>query len=66
MYFDDPVFTLEDSMLYGCTMSLTFQELSDFCTNKGWNNLMIFQNLYQLAWFGISGNSNPHFTSDWK
>ena len=66
MYFDDPVFTFQDSMIYGCTVSLNYLELQDFCLNRGWNNLLIFQNLYQDAWFGVSGNSNPHFSQDWK
>ena len=66
MYFDDPVFTFQDSMIYGCTMSLNYPDLQDFCENKGWYNLMIFQNLYQLDWFGTSGNANPHFSQDWK
>ena len=53
-------------MIYGCTMSFNYQELQDFCENKGWYNLMIFQNLYQLDWFGKSGNANPHFSQDWS
>ena len=42
MYFDDPVFTFQDSMIYGCTVSMNYAELQDFCLNRGWNNLMIF------------------------
>lgn len=26
----------------------------------------MIQNLYQLNWFGKSGNSNPHFKNDWE
>ena len=46
MYLDDPVLTFEDTMLYGCNLSLNYEELKDFCSNRGWNNLMLFQNLY--------------------
>ena len=42
MYFDDPVFTFQDSMIYGCTVSMNYAELQDFCLNRGWYNLMIF------------------------
>ena len=66
LYIEDPVLTFEDSMLYGCTLNLNFEELKDFCQNRGWNNLMIFQNLYQLKYFGKSGNSNPAYLNDWE
>jgi hypothetical protein len=65
LYYDDPVFTFEDSMLYGCTVELSQAELTNFCKNKEWIHLMIYQNLFQLEKFGISGNSNPEFIKDW-
>jgi hypothetical protein len=46
LYYDDPVFTFEDSMLYGCTVELTQAELASFCKNKEWIHLMIYQNLF--------------------
>ena len=65
MYYDDPVLTFEDSMVYGCTLELTVAELDDFCKEDKWKNLMIFQNLFQLEVVGSSGNANPHFSKDW-
>jgi hypothetical protein len=67
LYFDDPVLTFEDSMVYGCTLELTKLELKTFCENKLWLNLAIFQNYYTgLAKFGKYGNSNPHYPGDWE
>ena len=45
MYYDDPVLTFEDSMVYGCTLDLNLDELIDFCKNNKWKNLMLFQNI---------------------
>lgn len=45
-YFDDPVLTFEDSMLYGCTVELTKAELEKFCENREWLYLMLFQNTF--------------------
>ena len=46
LYYDDPVLTFEDSMIYGCTLELDLNELQDFCNKYKWKNLMIFQNLF--------------------
>lgn len=64
-YFSDPVLTFEDSMFYGCTLELTKDELSNFCTNREWIHLVLFQNLFQLDRFGYFGNSAPEFIKDW-
>ena len=65
-YFDDPTLTFEDSIITGCHLDLTFQELLDFCSKDNkFQNLMIFQNLYNLKQIGKYGNSNPHFVDDW-
>jgi len=64
-YFDDPVLTFEDSMLYGCTLELTQAELMQFCRNREWIHLVLFQNLFNLEKFGISGNAAPEFAKDW-
>lgn len=65
MYFDDPVLTFEDSFVYGCSIELTYDELKDFCLNRGWNNLMLFQNMYLMQLIGRYGSSDPHFLDDW-
>jgi len=39
---DDPILTFDDSTLYGCKVNLTRAELQDYCTNKKWQNLMLF------------------------
>ena len=41
-YFEDPVFTFEDSIHYGCSVDLTFEELEAFCTEGLVEHLMIF------------------------
>lgn len=64
-YFDEPQLTFEDSIISGCHLDLNFAELIDFCTNKKYANLMIFQNLFNLKKIGKYGNSNPHFVDDW-
>lgn len=33
LYLDNSVLTFEDSMLFGCSVELTFDELADFCNN---------------------------------
>ena len=43
LYFDDPVFTFEDDMMFGCTLSMDYAELEKFCQQKGWTNLVILQ-----------------------
>ena len=65
LYYDDPVFTFEDSLLYGCTVELNQAELASFCKNREWIHLMIYQNLFQLEKFGTSGDSTPEFERDW-
>jgi len=41
-YYDDPVLTFEDAMIFGCTLELTQSELEEFCNKNKWKNLMIF------------------------
>lgn len=60
-YFEDPVLTFEDDMLFGCSLNLSYAELEAFCDRKGWSNLVLLQNLYKLEYFGRSGNANPHY-----
>ena len=66
LYLDDPVFAFNDDMMFGCSLQFTFDELKTFCDSKGWSNLVLIQNMYQMNYFGISGNSNPHFEEDWS
>ena len=66
LYLDNSVLTFEDSMLFGCSVELTFDELADFCNNQGWYNMLIFQNFWDMEQFGVSGNANPAFTNDWS
>ena len=63
IYFNDPVLTLEDSIVYGCSMRLNKEELKNFCDgdNTKWTYLEIFQNIYDLDFIGVAGDSNPHF-----
>ena len=65
-YFDDPTLTFEDSIVTGCHLDLTFDELMEFCSKENqFQNLVIFQNLYNLKHIGKYGNSSPLFIDDW-
>jgi len=33
-YYEDPVLTFEDSLIYGCSIELNLEEFKDFCTNN--------------------------------
>ena len=66
MYFDDPVFSFENDMMFGCSLRFTLDELKNFCETKGWSNLVLLQNIYSMEWFGISANSNQHYPKDWQ
>lgn len=65
MYFEDPLFTFEDDMMFGCSLRFTADELKSFCESKGWTNLVLLQNIYNMKWFGKSANADPHYPSDW-
>lgn len=65
LYLDDPVFTFEDDMLFGCSIRMSEQELENFCETQGWKNLVIKQNLYDLQYFGKSANAKPGHRGDW-
>ncbi len=30
-YYEDPVLTFEDSLIYGCSLELDYQQFKDFC-----------------------------------
>ena len=64
-YYNAPSLTFEDSIVTGCHLDLTYKELQKFCKEKLFQNLMIFQNLYNLKQIGKYGNSDPHFVDDW-
>lgn len=65
-YTEDPRFTFEDSIMYGCHKDMTFAELKSYCENAEYENLLIFQYLsHSLSHLGKFGNSDPHFVSDW-
>lgn len=40
-YFEDPVLTFDNSIVYGCHLDLDYDELEEFC-KTGYKNLMIF------------------------
>ena len=64
-YFDDPLLTFEDSILTGCHLDLTYDELQKFCQDEQYKNMMIFQNLFGIKYIGKFGNSQPEFLKDW-
>lgn len=62
MYLDDPVLSYVNSMVYGCSLEFTYDELKDFCKeSEKWTYLALFQNMYQLDKIGTSGNADPHY-----
>jgi len=44
-YYDDPVLGFTDSMLYGCHLDLTYEELESFCKNNRYKDLEIFKSV---------------------
>jgi len=64
-YFDDPLLTFEDGIMYGCYMDLTNSELNNFCKNKEWVYLMLYQNLFDMQMFAKFGNAIPENEKDW-
>ena len=64
-YFEDPILTFEDSLVYGCSIELDLQEFKDFCQNSLYQHLMLFQNLFLMDKVGISGNADVHYAKDW-
>ena len=40
-YFEDPILTFDNSIVYGCHMDLNYDELQEFCIT-GYKNRMIF------------------------
>jgi len=65
-YTEDPPLTFDDSILYGCHLDLTYEELKSFCEQKDYLRLVLFQNLkYSLGEIGRFGNANPHYIKDW-
>ena len=64
-YFEDPVLTFEDSLIYGCSVQLNHEEFKDFCSNSLFQHLMLFQNLFLMDKIGVSGNADPQYTNDW-
>ena len=57
-YYEDPVLTFEDSLIYGCSLQLTLDELEDFCTRNMFTYMMLWQNLFGVEKVGISGNAD--------
>lgn len=41
-YYEDPVLTFEDSLIYGCSIELNLEEFRDFCSNNMFQHLMLF------------------------
>lgn len=57
--------TFEDSLIYGCSIELDYEQFKDFCSNDLLKNMMLYQNLFLMDKVGISGNADPHYTKDW-
>ena len=64
-YYEDPVLTFDDSLIYGCNIELDHAQFKEFCSNNLFHNLMIYQNLFLLDSVGVSGNADIHYDLDW-
>ena len=42
LYFDDPILKFDDSMVYGCSLELTKEQLKTFCEEKAFEHLAIY------------------------
>ena len=41
-YYETPILTFEDSLIYGCSLQLTLQELRDFCEKGMASHMMLW------------------------
>jgi len=44
-YYDDPILGFTDSMLYGCHLDLTYEELETFCKDNKYKDYEIFKSV---------------------
>ena len=65
-YFEDPQLTFDDSIIYGCYLDLSFEELKTFCEDQQYKQLSIFQNLREFTHVGKYGNSSILQKSEWN
>lgn len=64
-YFEDPLLSFDDSIVYGCHLDFNLAELKDFCESGGYKNLMIFQNLHLIKYIAKNANASIHHVDDW-
>ena len=66
LYFDDPILKFDDSMVYGCSLEMTEIERDQFCKEKMYEHLAIYQNFQNgFDKVGLYGNSKPEYEKDW-
>jgi hypothetical protein len=58
--------TFDDSIIYGCYLDLNFLELEQFCNDKAYKQLSIFQNLREFSHVGKYGNSSILHKTEWS
>jgi len=56
---DSPIKFLENG-IYSCSVSLNLAEFTNFCNNKLWRTLYLFNFYSDLNLVGILGNANPN------
>jgi len=61
-YFEDPLLTFDDSILYGCHLDMNYAELQEFCANenKRFKYLVLFQNMFSIDKIAKFGNSSHY------
>jgi hypothetical protein len=52
-------------MTYGCIKKLTYNQFINFCINKEYKNLLIFNQTQYIQQLGIFGNADFNNVKDW-
>ena len=58
--FDSPI-NYGVNTLYSCNLNLNLTQFQNFCTNKNWKNLTMFNLATYIQYIGIFGNANIEY-----
>lgn len=51
--------------VYSCNQNFNLQQFQDFCNNKDWKNLVIYNFVKNIQYIGIFGSSDNTYLQDW-
>jgi len=60
--FDSPI-NYRENTIYSCNLNFNLSQFENFCTNKKWKNLKIYDFPTLIQYVGIFGNANAQFTT---